>query len=293
MRVKLFGQRDKAEVINGKMGRWAEVEWIGNRGWVFDAYLEKVNEDDRLAGYLQYLKTLAKGELSSVKKAEEKFISTFDNNSKDAENAFRSFTFFLNLQREEINSKLREKLRQNYGLYNTELINELKSSGLTVEYCEGDSNLIEYYDYYTRLLSKYSFEFKEYLLLLSKVGNPYACDGALLISREEMRRRISLIEEFTKNHETIPDKRNVEEILKAYMNDYSNGSDNTPVCDFRNNTLLSEIRSSFKKFLKENKSSSYHPFMEKLYSMYEKNNFKCSQEIKNYSFTFFYPSDRK
>lgn len=94
MRVKLFGQRDKAEVINGKMGRWAEVEWIGNRGWVFDAYLEKVNEDDRLAGYLQYLKTLAKGELSSVKKAEEKFISTFDNNSKDAENAFRSFTFF-------------------------------------------------------------------------------------------------------------------------------------------------------------------------------------------------------
>ncbi|EPG74946.1 SH3 domain protein [Leptospira fainei serovar Hurstbridge str. BUT 6] len=292
-RVELLEQSDKTEVINGKAGKWVEVEWLGNRGWVFDAYLEKVNEEDQLAGYLRYLKTLKKGELSSIKKAEEKFLSAFDTNSKDAENAFRSFTFFLNMQKEEINPKLNEKLQLDYGQYNTKLVNELKYSGLTVEYCEGESSLVEYYDYYAGILSKYSFEFKEYLLLLSKVGDPYTCDGGIGISWEEMRKRISLIEKFIKNHETIPDRKRAEEFRRAYMNDYANGLDNTPVCDFRNQTLLPEVRSSFKKFLTDNKSSFYFPFMEKLYSMYEKNNFKCSREIKNYSFTFFYPEDKK
>ncbi|EQA47187.1 hypothetical protein LEP1GSC050_0719 [Leptospira broomii serovar Hurstbridge str. 5399] len=93
-----------------------------------------------------------------------------------------------------------------------------------------------------------SFEFEEYLLLLSKVDYPYTCDGELLVSREEMRRRISLIEKFIKNHEIIPDSKKVQEILKAYMNDYSNGLEALLFAIFRTIRKFPTFKAVLKNF---------------------------------------------
>ncbi|WP_246836785.1 SH3 domain-containing protein [Leptospira kmetyi] len=289
-RVKIIGRSDKTETLNGKKGNWVEVEGLYKKGWVFDAYLENVSNADSLVAYQKYLDSLKTGELSSLQKAENQFISKFPPNSPDAENAFRVYTEFVLTQSAEIDSKLQEKLQNDYGKWtDSALVRELNSHGLTVEYCEGDAALIEYYDHSLVVLKNYTFPLKETIRLLSKVGYPYTCDAGIGISWEEMRKRIAKIETFLKEFSTIPEKTMIEGLLKEYFGFYVNGLDNTPVCECKEEScvLSNEARKSFKNFLNENKTSVYFSFLEKLNSMYSKNQFRCNEEIRNFGFSFF------
>ncbi|WP_246846799.1 SH3 domain-containing protein [Leptospira barantonii] len=290
IRVKIIGRSEKAETLNGKKGNWVEVEGLYKKGWVFDAYLENVSNTDSLVVYQKYLDSLKTGELSSLQKAENQFISKFAPNSPDAENAFRVYTEFVVIQSSEINSKLQEKLQNDYGKWtDSALVRELNSHGLTVEYCEGDAALIEYYDHSLVVLKNHTFPLKETIRLLSKVGYPYTCDAGIGISWEEMRKRIAKIETFLKEFNTVPEKPMIEGLLKEYFGFYVNGLDNTPVCECREEScvLSNEVRKSFKNFLNENKTSVYFSFVEKLNSIYSKNQFRCNEETRKFGYSFF------
>lgn len=290
IRVKIVNASDKKEILNGKQGSWVEVEGLYQRGWVFDAYLENVESSDSLVAYQKYLNALKIGELSSLQKAENQFISQFPSSSADAENAFRVYSEYVQRQSGEITSKLQEKLQNDYGKWkDSALIRELNSRGLTVEYCEGDANLIQYYDHSLLILKNHSFPLKETIRLLSKVGYPYVCDAGIGISWEEMRKRISKIETFLKEFKTIPEKTRIEELSKGYFDRYVNGLDNTPVCECKEEScvLSNEARKSFKNFLTENKSSVYFPFLQKLDSLYSKNQYRCNEEIRNFGYSYF------
>ncbi|MCG6193122.1 SH3 domain-containing protein [Leptospira sp. FAT2] len=289
MILKLAGTSDKTEVIGGKKGRWTEVELFGTKGWVFDAYLKRVSGKDSLADYLKYLEDLKPGEFSSLKNAEKKFLTTFTADSTEAENAFRIYTKFVNFQSGTLGDRLQQQLQTDYGKYDTELALKLKAHGLTVEYCEGDGALVEYYDHYWKLLKDYNFPFKEYVRLMKTVGYAYVCDGGIGISWEEMRNRIAKMETFLKEQKPIPEKIEVEALLKDYMDRYANGLDNTPVCECKDEicSLASEPQKSYRNFLGQNKTSAYFSFVEKLSGMYSKSRNRCTEEIRNYRTIFF------
>ncbi|TGM96572.1 SH3 domain-containing protein [Leptospira yasudae] len=289
MILKVAGTSDKTEVIGGKKGRWTEVELFGTRGWVFDAYLEGVSGKDSLADYLKYLEGLKPGEFSSLKNAEKKFLTAFNTGSTEAENAFRIYTKFVNFQSGTFSDRLQQQLQTDYGKYDTELALKLKAHGLTVEYCEGDGALVEYYDHYWNLLKDYNFPFKEYVRLMNTVGYLYACDGGIGISWEEMRDRIAKMETFLKEQKSAPERMEVEALLKGYAYSYANGMDNTPVCECKGEicSLASEPQKSYRNFLGKNKTSAYFSFIEKLSVMYSKSRNRCTEEIRKYRTSFF------
>lgn len=293
MRVKQIETSDKSETIAGKTGIWVKVKLLEEEGWVFNSYLKKVKNNDSVSTYIDYLSSLKKGELTSVKNAKDKFLETFKPESTDAENAFRIYrSFSISQMSALLTDNLNNQLMKDYGIADSKISRKLNSHGYVVEYCEGYAGLGENFDYYLNVLKKYTFQLKEFFTLMKKVGGMYACDAGIGISWEEIRNRIGLIETFLKMHSSFSERTDLEYILQGYINSYVNGEDNTPVCPTYGDTtqkhyIIEDVKKSYQKFLKHNKNSKYYSFMSELYKKYEKSNFECKEDIAKFRTGFF------
>lgn len=286
--VRLIDSSNPVITLNSKKGKWIEVEYLGTKGFVFDYYLKSAKNLDSLISYYIFLKKLDPSQLSSIAKARSEFIKKFPPKSSESESAFRLFREFILSTILVIDNEYRQKISDGYGDLQNATIQELNKNGISVSFCEGDFEFIEYLPFYVEILKQYNFPLKKSLELISEAGGSYACDAGIHISWEEMRKRITKIEAFLLKQPRSPETFLLEETLHSLMSDYVLGMDNTPICDFQTNLVREEIQISFQLFEKENTKSKFFPFFKKYKTLLKENKNKCSDKIRTFAYNNFH-----
>ena len=95
-------------------------------------------------------------------------------------------------------------------------------------------------------------------------------------------------EKFVKKYPDFTDIDGVNFTLNKYLDIYLMGLDNTPVFTIWDNKMNPEFKSSYEKFLNENKDSKYYPMVEELYSKAKENNFNCDNKLREWHQQIFY-----
>lgn len=90
-RVQVVALSDKSETISGVKGKWVKVQWLDYSGWVFDAYLKTVSQDDPLVSYIRFCDSLDVNDIDSITKAKNTFRKSFLSRPELQEHAFRVF----------------------------------------------------------------------------------------------------------------------------------------------------------------------------------------------------------
>ena len=88
-------------------------------------------------------------------------------------------------------------------------------------------------------------------------------DALLLITPDELRQHIIFLEHLSEMNHNFVAIKDVKSRLSWYLDLYLNGSDNSPVFD--KHGIRSEFRTSYEKFLSENKNSKYYSRVRILY----------------------------
>jgi hypothetical protein len=277
-------------ILAGNKGKWVEVEYFSSKGYLFDFYISKVKEKNALVSYQLFLTRLNSNKLESIESAKLQFLKSFPVQSNDAENGFRLFREYVLTVIDSNNGELSETLMNNYGEKSNSTVENLRKNGIDVTYCEGEAWLIEDFSYYKKILTIYKFPLKKTIDTIVNAGSSYSCDAGINISWEEMRRRISVIENFLKKEPKSPENEDLQRNLHFLISDYSLGMDNTPICDFQSNTLDNVILKSFQKFEKENTSSKYYGFFKKYFGMLKANHYKCNDKIREFAYSYFNPN---
>ena len=201
--------------------------------------------------------------------------------------------FYSNAKAGEINDKLFEQLFITYiktaDIMNEEVANELdlddvqdnyyKTSWIKIWAEEGNP----YYDLnrqylakkYEKYISPAYYEWLNHLDKTAKLTN----DAALTITPDELREYIVYLEKFKEKYPDFVDINGVNLILNGYLEIYLMGLDNTRVFIDWENKMNPEFKSSYEKFLSENKDSKYYNMVEELYNKAKENNFKCDNKL--------------
>ena len=182
---------------------------------------------------------------------------------------------------------------------NNEVINELdlddiddnyyKTSWVKIWAEEGNP----YYDlnrqYLAKKYEKYiSQAYCEWLNHLDKTAK-LTNDAGLTIAPDELREYIIYLEKFKEKYPDFVDIDGVDLVIKGYLDVYLMGLDNTRVFIFWEKRMNPEFKSSYEKFLSENKNSKYYPMVEELYNKAKENNFKYDDNIQKWHQEVFYP----
>lgn len=130
---------------------------------------------------------------------------------------------------------------------------------------EGISYIAPNWKYLQKRFGKYlSPTYNYWLIHLDKTEN-IIDDASLLITPDELRRNIISLECLSEVNRDFIAIEDVKSRLSWYLDLYQNGADNSPVFD--KNGIYPEYRTSYEKFLSENKNSKYYS---KIKTMYDK-----------------------
>jgi len=187
---------------------------------------------------------------------------------------------------EKIDSKSSAEIKTKYAATLKELY-EYRNCGINFTCGEGDWYLEEDGDFLVEVLSNYgSVELRDYLIFWANEDKErFAHDGGLLISWEDLRKRIIRWEEFANKHPTLLEtEKEIKPKLQVLIGAYLWGLDNTPAYDlweskWESKKIEPELRKSYEIFLKENKTSSYYSLIKGVYTILNKHNFKLSKEL--------------
>ncbi len=103
-------------------------------------------------------------------------------------------------------------------------------------------------------------------------------DAGLTVSYDELREMIILGDSIAKKFPDTAIAALVQNPLNRLVDLYLLGIDNTPVYGAKR-VLLPEVKSSYNRFLKENKTSTYYPIVKFAYDLLQKNNFKVTDNV--------------
>lgn len=116
-----------------------------------------------------------------------------------------------------------------------------------------------------------------------EIKEKFAEDAGLLISWENLRKRISFWESFLGKYPNFPLSNEINRYISIYIRTFLTGMDNSPITrDFTSNMLRKDIRDSFENFLKENRNSRYYSIVKKYYNILNKNSFIVTDDLKKY-----------
>jgi hypothetical protein len=155
------------------------------------------------------------------------------------------------------------------------LTKSLAQAGWTVKVSEGDYYLGE-------LPNWFATEFKEILtpayweyfrLRSQEIKEGFSEDAGLLISWEQLRKRIITWENFLNQYPDFVERLNIQPYLAAYLSTYLGGIDNSTIYDLNNLALKQEVKTSYENFIKQDKDSKYHHIVQEYYAMLKKHGF--------------------
>ncbi len=231
---------------------------------------------------LENIETEPTASAKNILKAKDLYFATFSEQdspeTRDA--AFLVFNkYFL---------KIADNTYKDEAFYNLSVMDEsavdkgrelAATYGLRLAAFEGSYIPIADNNYLAKTFGKYlSPSLMAYLAFMKK--NEYlAQDAGLNVSFEELRAIIILGEAIVTKYPETSVADLVQKQLNSLVYLYLHGLPNTPVYEYKN-LLLSEVKTSYKKFLKENKKSTYYPIVKFIYDLLEKNNFIYTKQVQ-------------
>jgi hypothetical protein len=155
------------------------------------------------------------------------------------------------------------------------LTKSLAQVGWTVKVSEGDYYLGELPNWFaTEFKEILTPAYREYFRLRSQeIRQGFAEDAGLLISWEQLRKRIITWENFLDRHPDFVEKAKIQPYLAAYLSTYLGGMDNSTIYDLNNMALKKEVKASYENFIKQNKKSKYQQIVKEYYEMIKKNGY--------------------
>jgi hypothetical protein len=269
--------------------------------------------------YKKIIDKLNKDKKESILSARDSFWKLFPPESKDAQKGFRIFRKYYQETISEVdksfyeNGELLKLLNQMARLAGNHLdnpmpkfeklktteakqirkenkkgieeLNKYRNCGMDFYNAEGDWYLSEDSEYLVKeVLPDYNFELKEYVIFLSKEEKQrLAEDAGLLITWEELRKRIIRWENFHENHqELLEAKTEIKPKLNNLVTIYLNGTDNSPIYDYKTNRLDGNLKISYESFLKKNRASSFYKLIKTAYDIYKKHDFNKNDELTEF-----------
>ena len=150
----------------------------------------------------------------------------------------------------------------------------LAKVGWTIKMSEGNYYLGESPTWFaTEFKEILTATYREYFRLRSQeIREGFSEDAGLLISWEQLRKRIITWENFLHQYPDFVEKANIQPYLADYLSTYLGGMDNTRIYG-KKMALKKEVKVSYENFIKKNKSSKYHSIVKEFYEMIKKNGY--------------------
>lgn len=190
------------------------------------------------------------------------------------DNPFPAFDKLDSASAREIKKKYAPALKELY---------QYRKAGLNFGQAEGTWYMQSDPDFLQAAASITTGDYKDYLRFNAKeCKQKIAEDGGILITWEELRKRIIREENFSKQHPQLPEvEKNIKGSISWMMNVYLAGIENSSIDNY-GVQLAPEVRNSYETFLKENSSSQYYNAVKDVHAIWAKNNFKTSRELVDY-----------
>jgi hypothetical protein len=125
--------------------------------------------------------------------------------------------------------------------------------------------------------------YRDYLIIKTKeIQEGFAEDAGLLISWEQLRERISVWEQYLKNHPNFIESPEIENYLNLYIRTFLTGMDNSRIYDFNNRQLRTDVKTAYEKYISDNKGSQYYNLVKDYYEMLKNNGFTVPESINEF-----------
>ncbi len=111
-----------------------------------------------------------------------------------------------------------------------------------------------------------------------KASTGFIQDGGLMVSYDELRQSIILGDTIMQKYPESSIAFMMQKPLNRMVYFYLLGVDNTPIYGAKR-MLLPEVKTSYNKFLKENKQSTFYPLVKYSYDLLQKNNFTATDNV--------------
>jgi|GEM_PF-1932797 len=299
--IRILEKSEDKQRIGEYEDFWYRIKFGDRTGWCFGPYLSL---EDELKAKIQArfdkyfspemsvvtaVSTLEKlieltGDSSMVDMGVEKMIKL----QKDIE-----YRYLAGLQREANVEKLRqlpfEHLNDPAQIQDAdlrELLTTIRANGYHIYAAEGDFYLESDPQYFLqRFGSKLSKAFREYLKLKSvEVDRHFAQDAGLIISWNELSDRIAAWESFIQKYpDTDYAAEARQEYFERYLYFYVNGLDNSRLYDYGTGELKDELKKSYERYIAEYGDQPSGRAVLEFYNLLKKNNFKETDEVKEYA----------
>ncbi|HYK87457.1 MAG TPA: hypothetical protein VE398_01710, partial [Acidobacteriota bacterium] len=168
--------------------------------------------------------------------------------------------------------------------YHRELkqLEEYRECGMDFRNSEGDWYLNEDLDFLLNLAASLSGEYRDYMLFhIEESRQRIVEDAALLISWEDLGRRIAHWERFAVCHPSLPETRTViGPGIQTMMSWYLLGLDNTRAYDFSNKGAIdSKLYQSYGTFLERNSQSRYFELLSRVHASLKESQCRMNQKL--------------
>ncbi|WP_415405832.1 hypothetical protein ACLHDG_08690 [Sulfurovum sp. CS9] len=237
-----------------------------------------------LQEFRQYVDKLDKSKIESVNRLKDNYKKTISKQSPQCRSMlFGSFRHYYDQMTQAHITSVEEKLNEKYPLSPKEekrYKTELEKVGLRLDqsegmyYVEADSAwfLKEFgaglTDAWTKYFKQWNYETINY----------FSEDGVMLISFEELRKRVVFWESFLNDYPDFPEGNNVHETLSNYLSFYLSGLYST--LNFSHIPISStDIRKSYENFLKLNTQSKYYEVVKSQYNIIKDNAFVIDEKV--------------
>jgi hypothetical protein len=175
---------------------------------------------------------------------------------------------------------IREKNAVAYG----ELM-EYRNAGMNFDSSEGLWYLKSDLDFLVEVSSIASGEMKKFVKFYAEEWRKtIADDGGLLITWEDLRKRIVRQERFARRHAGLKEtEEDIKPSLAWMVRVYLVGIDNSPAYELEETgRLYDELQKSYEAFLREDTGSGYYKRISDVYGLLQKNDFRVSRELVDY-----------
>jgi hypothetical protein len=150
----------------------------------------------------------------------------------------------------------------------------LAQAGWTIKMSEGNYYLGELPDWFaTEFKAVLTPAYQEYFHIRSQeIREGFSEDAGLLISWEQLRKRIIAWEKFLAQYPNFVERLNIQQQLKDYLGTYLAGLDNTRIYG-QDRRLKQEVKASYENFIRQDKDSKYHHIIQEYFVMLKKHGF--------------------
>jgi len=236
-----------------------------------------------------YLDKLSNDSLTSIPFALDYITTCIPPGNADRDSIFLLF----NAKFYAVTTKLSDSLYTKYNF----LVDQLNKDSSSVELKCFQSNLtacgikflLSEGTYYLDAMSDFLYNnfkdrvsdgVKEYLSIRKdELKQGFSEDAGLLISFEDVYKRVKRWEVFIKNYPNTVCAEEANSYYITYLETLIAGMDNSRLFDFNSNSLLPEIKTLYEKIMKEETASPATKIISSYYSLLSRHNFKYNDSV--------------